>query len=321
MKPTIVIPMILWCAATMGATFKLEKPRTFAGQPDGSAAAATGPEHFVAATDESNTLRLYAVSNPATSQVLLDLNPLLGFPPKKDGTFRECDLEGAARIGNLIYWIGSHGRNKAGEVRENRRILFATKLRGTGPTATLALHGKPCCTLLEALTAEPRLSIYKLADAAEKAPEAEGGLNIESLCADGDGLLIGFRNPVDHGALLVPLLNPAAVLEGSNPKFGAPIALDLNGQGIRDMVKWNDRFLIIAGSPGDRTAAEAKPSRLFLWSGKKSEAPRELKGDLRDLNPEAVLVLGEGEKARVLLLSDDGGTSFRGALLTIRDDD
>ena len=321
MNPAIVFTMILCCSAAMGATFKLDKSVTFDGQPDGSAAVATGPAHFIAACDEDNILRLYSIHEPSATREILDLNPLLGFPPKKSGAFRECDLEGAARIDNLVFWIGSHGRNKEGEIRENRRVLFATSLQGSGPDARLTLHGKPCRGLLDAMAAEPRLKSFKLAQAAEKGPETEGGLNIESLCADGDALLIGFRNPVEHGALLVPLLNPAGVAEGDAPNIGDPVALDLDGQGIRDMVNWSDRFLIVAGSPGDRTIPGAKPSRLFLWSGKKAARPVQVKGDFGDLNPESILVLGEGNKSRVLLLSDDGGHSFRGAIATIRDED
>src|SRR5439155_18316253 len=48
--------------------------------------------------------------------------------------------------------------------------------------------------------------------------------NIESLCADGESLVIGFRNPVPDGkALLVPLKNPAAVIDsGASPDARRP---------------------------------------------------------------------------------------------------
>src|SRR5947208_11652834 len=82
------------------------KPIEHFGASDGSAAMACGGQYFVGATDENNGLRLYSVDDGSTGLVLLDLNPPLGIKPKmKDGKekFDECDLEGAARIGDRIY--------------------------------------------------------------------------------------------------------------------------------------------------------------------------------------------------------------------------
>ena len=93
----------------------------------------------------------------------------------------------------------------------------------------------------------------------------EGALNIESLAADGDKLWIGFRNPKNKAkeALLVPLLNPTeAIKVSARAKLGDPVSLKLGGLGVRDMVAWNDAFLIIAGDFADRFAPGAKPSRI-----------------------------------------------------------
>src|SRR5436190_1450267 len=81
------------------------------------------------------------------------------------------------------------------------------------------------------------LNQFKLGDAAKKAPKEEGGLNIESLCAVGETLYIGFRNPIPNGkALIVPLVNPSAVVdEGKPAQLGKPILIDLGGLGLRDM--------------------------------------------------------------------------------------
>jgi hypothetical protein len=89
--------------------------------------------------------------------------------------------------------------------------------------------------------------------------------------------------------------------------------LDLRGLGIRDMARWGEEFIIVAGDFRDRKAEEAQPSRLFRWSGKTADAPTSLDGDLGDLNPEGVVVYGERAEARVQLLSDDGGEAFRSA--------
>jgi hypothetical protein len=118
------------------------------------------------------------------------------------------------------------------------------------------------------LVNDPALAPFDLAKAATLAPKDEGGLNIESLAADGDKLWIGFRNPKNKAGevLLVPLLNPTeAIKEGARAELGDPVALNLSGLGVRDMVAWNDGFLIIASDSGDRFEENAKPSRGFLW--------------------------------------------------------
>lgn len=287
----------------------ISNPIQHFGASDGSAAIACGGEHFVGATDEKNVLRLYSVDDGSKGLALLDLNPLLGIKPKiKDGKekFDECDLEGAARIGDRIYWIGSHGANSDGEPKKERQVLFATKVIGSGEGTKLEMTGKAYKNLLSDLVADHELDDFKLGEAAKKTPKEEGGLNIESLCAVGETLYIGFRNPIPNGkALIVPVVNPSAVVdEGKPAEFGKPILLDLGGLGLRDMVWWQDNFVLIAGDFRDRFDARAQASRLFLWNAG-SGKPVDLKIDFGDLNPEA-LVLFAGQSDRLLILSDDG---------------
>ncbi len=139
-----------------------------------------------------------------------------------------------------------------------------------------------------------------------------GGLSIEGLAATKDGrLLIGFRNPLldDNSALLLPLANPAAVLrQRAKAIFEAPIAIDLGGRGIRDIVyvAERDEYLIVAGAaPGSGPV-----SRAYWWSGRGADAPRHIADiDFSDFNPEAVAVLPGRTGGNVLFLSDDGKTT------------
>ena len=63
----------------------------------------------------------------------------------------------------------------------------------------------------------------------------------------------------------MPLLNPKETIkEGGGAQLGEPVTLQLGGLGIRDMVRWNDGFLIIAGDFDDRFEPGAKPSRVFV---------------------------------------------------------
>jgi hypothetical protein len=220
---------------------------------------------------------------------------------------KECDLEGAAKLGDLIFWIGSHGRDARAKEKKERQVLFATKLSGVGKDAKLEIEGKIYTQLIDDLLKDSALSSFDLAKAATLAPKHEGALNIESIAADGGKLWIGFRNPQSKAkeALLVPLLNPTEIIrEGVRAKLGDPLLLDLGGLGVRDMVAWNDGFLIIAGDFIDRFAPGAKPSRVFSW--KSGTEPKDIGVDFGDLNPEAIMIMHEGDTARILITSDDG---------------
>jgi tetratricopeptide (TPR) repeat protein len=291
----------------LAGKFSLSKPFLFEGAVDGSAAADVGDEFFVGATDEDNEFRLYDVKgglSPRKLDVGVEAAVKTALGVEK---IKECDLEGAAQIGELIFWIGSHGRNSEGKEKKERQVLFATKLSGVGKDAKLEIAGKVYTKLLDDLVNDPALAPFDLAKAATMAPKDEGALNIESLAADGDKLWIGFRNPRNKAneALLVPLLNPTEIIkEGPRAKLGEPMTLKLGGLGVRDMVAWRDGFLIIAGDFVDRFEPGAKPSRVFYWEP--GTDPRDTGVDFGDLNPEAIVLIGEGDMARILILSDDG---------------
>src|SRR5947207_15503526 len=95
--------------------------------------------------------------------------------------------------------------------------------------------------------------------------------------------------------------------------LGDRIRLDLRGLGIRDMARWREEFIIVAGDSRDRKAEGVQPSRLFRWSGKSADAPASLDGDLGDLNPEGAVLYVEGRQARLELLRDGGGATLRRA--------
>jgi hypothetical protein len=116
-------------------------------------------------------------------------------------------------------------------------------------------------------------------------------------------------------ALIIPILNSEAVVLGKeSARFGKPILLDLGGLGIRDMARWGDEFLIIAGDYRDRFDSDARPSRLFRWKGGEHDEPEDLQVDFKDLNPESIAVLSGGTGPGVLLLSDDGKMPIDGKL-------
>lgn len=273
-------------------------PLVYTEACDASAGAALSNELFVVANDEDNVLRFYrrgTGGRPVATQ-------RLDFLDAAD----ECDLEAIARAGERLYWIASHGRNKKGKPRPSRHRFFATSA-ATSARPQLAPVGTPYRGLVAAMIAEPKLSGLKLAAAEPLAPEAPGGLNIEALVALPDGaLLIGFRNPVPQNrAILVPLLNPAEVVAGKAPVFGAPLLLDLGGRGIRALERLDDgRFVIVAGPPAD-TGTFA----VYLWSGDANQPATALPAALGTLRPEGVVRFPDGG---LMLISDDGGVEVSG---------
>jgi len=260
------------------------------GLCDASAAVALDAHHFIVADDEHNQLTVYKrVGAKRTGEV--DLDHFLGAK-------KEADLEGAAQVGQRIYWIASHARNSAGKLREDRHRFFATDIHGK----TVEPVGQPYTALLADLLAAPSLAPLQLADAARRAAEADGGFNIEGLAAAPDGsLLIGLRNPIPQGkAIVIPLLNPAELINGRGPaRFGAVIRLDLGGRGVRSIERVGSGYVIAAGPPAD-----AGTFALFRWSGKVGDAPTPIKLDLGTLRPEALFAWPDGQ---LTLLSDDGG--------------
>jgi hypothetical protein len=250
-------------------------------------------------------LRLYRVgqgeeplSEKPIPDDILDLDPAPEDP--------EVDIEGAAQVGDRVYWIGSHGASKNAKKRPNRHRLFATRLRVDGEQLTIERVGKPYKDLIRDLDADDRYAPFHLKDAAKKEPKADGALSIEGLASTPDGeLLIGFRNPIPQGmALVARLKNPHKVIAGQPAKFGKPIRLDLGGLGIRSLERRGNDYVIVAGRHD-----AGHDFKLYRWSGDPDKAPQVIPGiDLDGLNPEALFF----DAAGAYILSDDGKQSIDG---------
>jgi hypothetical protein len=275
----------------------------YSGICDASAAVALGKDHFVVADDERNVLLIYKRGQ----SVAVGQTDLTKFLETKSD--KESDIEGAAAIGNKIFWITSHGANKNGEVQKRRQKLFATAIVDAA-VPTVRETGKPYGGLMEVLATDPRFAKYKLAAAAGKPPKEEGALNIEGLAATQDGkLLIGFRNPLPgKKALVVPLENPdEVVMLGATAKLGDPIEIDkLDGRGIRSLERVGTSYLIVAGPIDAESGFD-----LYRWTGNARDDPAKLEHvKLTGLNPEALFAI-PGTDA-VQILSDDGTVDVGG---------
>ena len=256
---------------------------TTSGSSDASTAIALDANWMVVGDDEANLLRIY---------------PRAGGAAVKEWSFAsqlgigssELDLEASARINQRLYFTGSHSNKKDGAEANNREHLFAVDVSGTGAATTFTYIGQ-YGGLEQALATWDTsnghgkgANYFGLAASSANGvvPEAGNGFSIEGMAATASGqLLLGFRAPQASAALrtkalLVPLTNPAAVLTGASPAFGAPIELDLGGRGVRSIERADDgRFLIVAGPAGAATAsATSNHFALYTWDGSSAVATR-----------------------------------------------
>jgi hypothetical protein len=275
------------------------KRAQYYGLSDASAAVAVSTNLFLVADDEVNTLCLYSTEAADLPLATFDLSSFL----EVEGKFPEADLEGAARIGDRAFWIGSHGANRSGKERLSRCRLFAVDIGLKGSQVTVTPVGRPYAHLLEQLESDPRFQRFHFQRAARRPPKEPGGLAIEGLAATPEGgLLIGFRNPLFHGrALIIPLLNPNEVIAGRRPRFGSEMQVDLGGLGVRDLAFWKGQYVILAGPTG-----LGSPFRLYEWQGARSPAKPFASIDWGDLSPEAIIIYPDRGLQELQILSDDG---------------
>jgi hypothetical protein len=301
---------VFCCAAAMGTLAQagaatLSAPTTYQGMCDASAAVSLEGGFFAVANDEDNTLRVYRREPGALPAFSFDMTSFLRIGHKHP----EADIEGSAMVGDRVYWITSHGRNAKGKDSPNRERFFATRFQVTNGAVTLMPVGRPYATLLDDLVREPKLAQFNLAAASFRAPKETNALNIEGLTSTPEGnLLIGFRNPIPQDkALLVPLLNPAKLIEGQRAVFGEPVLLDLGGYGVRSIGSAGTNYLIIAGSHNSDGE-----SRAYEWDGK-SATPRLLPGvRFPGLNPEGLAFPTATGATEFYVVSDDGTLNIGG---------
>jgi len=259
----------------------------FRGVCDGSAAVKLDDETILVAYDESNTLFAFAITGgmPVAS---VDLAVMLNLK-----TADEMDIEAATVSDKHIWWTGSHSLDKNGVDAPNRHMLFATSI----PSADLSdmvLVTQPV-DLIAVLQKSEKVAKVLTDEARNRLPK-EGGINVEGLAATaGGGLLVGFRSPLkgsdgtSGNALVVKLLPVQGMFEVQEVNL-----LDLANRGIRDIVKYGNGYMIVAGP-----VVSAGEFVLYTWDG--NSQPEQLI-KLSELNAEGIVDLD----SYWLVLSDDG---------------
>jgi uncharacterized repeat protein (TIGR02543 family) len=248
---------------------------------DASGASAVDSNFMFVADDETNLIRLYSRKNSGKELYALDVTSGVG-------ASSECDLEGSSSSvkfnpGKRVYWIGSLGNNKSGNLRPDRDKVIATEISGDSSAATVSVksYSNQFRNALISWGSAQGWS-FSTSSASGMVPKRIDGFNVEglSITHGGDTAYIGFRAPCvpvkgiaptianRKYALIAPVTNFETILNGNGnvstaPLTGEPILFDLDGLGIRSIEKVGDgKYLIVAGL----YTGGGSPA-VYLWDG------------------------------------------------------
>ena len=292
--------------ASSNASVNSTTTRFHTGTSDASTAQMIDNNLMIVGDDENQALRLYNRQNSGLPIKSFDFTTSLGLTDLSGGLPREVDIEASAKVGNRIYWMGSHSNASNGNNRPNRSRFFATDISGTGNSTTLSYIGRYDNLKTELLAWDSNNGHglganflgLSASTATGKAPEtADGsGFNIEGfeIAPNNTTAYICFRAPLQTTttrtkALVIPVTN-FADLVGANPTsttatFGNPIQLDLGGRAIREMKKnASGDYLIMAGPHDVSTGIAPKDFRFYTWTGNPNDAPILRSANLTALN-------------------------------------
>jgi hypothetical protein len=303
-----------------------------------STAVAVNADLMFVGDDEDQVLRLYYRRLDGPPIYTRDVTPNLGLTDiSPAGQIREVDIEASTRIGNRIYWMGSHGNcggcDPPGELRPNRQRLFATDIVTNSTGTTLKYIGRYDYLRRDLInwdkTNGHRLGSNYLqlaASAAEGVPPetaARDGFNIEGLAMAPTGTVayIGFRSPLTpssgrSNALIVPLLNMPQLVNG-NPavgpaRFGRPIELFLDRRGIRSIESVSNGVVIVAG-----TTTNGGTFSVYTWSGSTNDPPLERQVNMAVNQPEGLILDGPIVTGGQIQLISEGSSDFRSEFVTL----
>jgi len=291
---------------------------------DASTAIALDANFMVVADDEASVLRVYPREGGAA---VLEWSYASDLGLGGD----ELDLEASTRIGNALYFIGSHSNKSGGGEDNNREHVFAVTVSGSGADTTFT-YVIQYAGLETALTTWDSGNThgkgagyfgFATSSATGVVPEAVNGFSIEGMTAtqDGQNLLLAFRAPQSdtstrEKAVIVPV-TVASVFSGT-PVFGTPIELDLGGRGIRSIEKaaTGGDYLILAGPAGGASTEVTHDFRLYRLDNALTTAT-ELDVDLDTLRDgtggsfETIVdVQSTAQNTLVQLLQDNGDTDW-----------
>jgi hypothetical protein len=239
----------------------------------------------------------------------------------------ELDAEGVAFDAGHFYVVGSHGRarhEKNSKKEDKKKAKNNAKAEASRQIFRIALPasavdmktgeiiGKaditPSSALAAILQGQPELAPFY------DKPLEENGVTIEGIAVRDERLFIGLRGPVLGTDAAVLSVRASAIFDGQPPDaklHTLPLEKDTLGhpRGIRDLARYRDGFLILAGpvnDPPDDTAIKAGDYAIYFWDrNNKPSRLVNLKSYGKKTKPEALLPLeGDDARIRVLLMFD-----------------
>jgi hypothetical protein len=252
------------------------------GLSDASDAIAIDDNYYMTGDDELDYINVYSRVNSGLQVASFDVTNFLNLP---DPSKPEADIEAAAespKTTNRSYWLGSMSNGKTPFANKpNRDRLFATHHTGTGATTTISFVGYSAIRSALLTWGDANGYDFTTSAAAGMDSKAFNGFAAEGMVfgPDSTTLWIGLRAPLvptnlRTKAVIAPILNFETWFNNGNqtgnPTFGAPIELDLNMNGIRDIIRLsNGTYIIIAGSPLDAAGS----NEIYKWTGNPTDAP------------------------------------------------
>lgn len=308
----------------------------YSGAADLSAATALDATYFIAVNDEDHVLRVYDRANGGAPVASVNAyNPTTGAPlglTDFDGTImREVDVEGVTRVGNRLYWIGSHSNSATGADRLDRERIFAEDVSGTGASTSVTNVGyykyfEDDLVAWDNSNAHGKGAGYyhiSSAQAPGVVPEQTSGFNIEGFTmgvGSSTTAWVAFRGPTtpDGKALIAQIDNLPSIISSTGGtagsiKFGAPIELDLGGRGVRsiEVDPTSGKVAIVAGPSGGFTGTAPGDFKLYLWDGMAGHAPVAQAVDLNATraggSPEALFWVSSNQ---VQVIYDNGDSIY-----------
>jgi len=233
------------------------------------------------------------------------------FQDVEEGEQHEFDGEGVAYSDGSFYIIGSHGyprdrKRKLDAVRHAEDI--AKRIAATSHVIRIDVPKKknlPVVTrssgLKKVIRAQPELNRFF-----ERRLE-NNGLTIEGVAIRSDQIYVGFRAPhLDDGRAVVLSTRLSSLFNNGDDDTEIHLLRLGNGQGIRDLTRYNDGFLVLSGPTDDSPGSYS----VYWWSGEGTHV-RFLKslagivGDDPMRRPEAIVALDDSLYGlRALILFD-----------------
>ncbi|EJB01763.1 Protein of unknown function (DUF3616) [Rhizobium leguminosarum bv. trifolii WSM597] len=240
-----------------------------------------------------------------------------------DNTALELDAEGVAFADGFFYVIGSHGRPRHEDGKEDTaeidarvkassrifRIRFASNAIDT---KTGKLLDQPELTSSRLLTSISRL-MPELQPFVDK-PLEENGLTIEGVAVRDGTMYAGLRGPIltDHRAAILSV--PLGVLfdkkTGDATLLRPELEVDSFGypRGVRDLLAFEGKLLVLAGPENDPPKGhriQLGDYAIFSYD-QKAHKLLDLKGYGSEIKPEALLPLSAIDGKLCALLLFDG---------------